>query len=232
LTPLHLLARWKFYSRRYGALHAISSYLGRLSPTFWRVVGRRATFPYLRRWLREASPRIINLGGGSNCITGCLTVDTDPRADVYVDITAILPFPSSSLDAIFCEEAIEHIDEGCASTLLAECIRTLKPGGFIRVTTPDLDYFLRRALEGEPDADSELNDIFRKHGHRHLYTRHALADAVSRVGFTNVRFSSYRDPGSKCGYLDSHADRFMHSPEISMYLEAEKPEFWGSSSTE
>jgi len=189
----------------------------------WKIIGRSVTAPYLGRWLRTQEVKIVNLGGGSNCMAECLTVDTDPRADAYVDATTPLPFPDSSLDAIFCEEVLEHVDERSASGLLAECFRTLKPARVIRVTTPDLDYFLRRALQGEPGADSELNDVFLNHGHKHLYTRGALAGAFSKVGFTNIRFSSYRDPESKLGYLDSHADRFMHSPDISMYVEAEKP---------
>jgi predicted SAM-dependent methyltransferase len=222
MTSSYLLGRWKLYARRYGALHAALSYVGRLLPAFWRVIGRSATSRYLDKWLRTAEPRIVNLGGGSNCIAGCLTADIDPRADVYVDITAPLPFPDSSIDAIFCEEAIEHVDERSALSLLAECFRTLKAGGVIRVTTPDLDHFLGRVLHGEPGANRELNDVFLKHGHKHLYTRVALAGALSQLGFTRIRFSSYRDPDSKLGCLDSHADRFMHSPGISMYVEAEK----------
>jgi len=193
-----------------------------LSPTVWAVVGRGATSRYLDRWLRTAEPRIVNLGGGSNCMTGCLTADVDPRADVYVDITAQLPFPDSSVDAIFCEETIEHVDEKTGLGLLAECFRTLKAGGVIRITTPDLDHFLDRVVHGDPGAERELNDVFLKHGHKYLYTRGALADALSQQGFTRVRFSSYKDPNSRLGYLDSHADRFMHPPGISMYVEAEK----------
>jgi predicted SAM-dependent methyltransferase len=218
----HLLGRWKVYARRYGVLHAALSYLGRLFPAFWRVIGRIVTSRYLGKWLRTAEPRIVNLGGGSNCIAGCLTADTDPRADVYVDMTAPLPFPDSSIDAIFCEEAIEHVEETSALSLLAECFRTLRAGGAIRVTTPDLDQFLGRVLHHELGAERELNDVFLKHGHRHLYTRAALADALSEMGFRRIRFSSYKDPDSRLGRLDSHADRFMHSPDISMYVEAEK----------
>jgi predicted SAM-dependent methyltransferase len=222
MVSSHLLGRWKVYSRRYGAFHAALSYVGRWSPRLWKIIGRSVTAPYLGRWLRTQEVRNVNLGGGSNCIPDCLTVDTDPRADAYVDITAPLPFPDSSIDGIFCEEAIEHVDKGSAFSLLAECFRTLKPGGVIRVTTPDLDYFIRRALEDKPGADSEINDAFLSHGHRHLYTRNALGNAISEAGFTGIRFSSYRDRGSSLGYLDSHADRFMHSPDISMYVEAEK----------
>lgn len=222
MTSSHLLGRWELCSQRYGAFHAALSYVGRWFPTLWKIIGRSVTAPYLGRWLRTQEVKIVNLGGGSNCMAECLTVDTDPRADAYVDITAPLPFPDSSIDGIFCEEAIEHVDKESAFTLLAECFRVLKPGGVIRVTTPDLDYFLRRALEDKPGADSEINDAFLNHGHRYLYTRNALENAISAADFMGIRFSSYRDPESRLGYLDSHADRLMHSPDMSMYVEAEK----------
>jgi hypothetical protein len=32
------------------------------------------------------------------------------------------------------------------------------------------------------------------------------------------------EASSKYGYLDSHPDRFNHPPEISQYLEAQRPD--------
>jgi predicted SAM-dependent methyltransferase len=202
------------YSARYGYLSLVPRYAGRLFPGVWKYLGPLATRSYLNNWLQTDQRKIVNLGGGGNCLDGCLTADIDPRADVYVDITQPLPFPDHSVDSIFCEEAIEHISKSAGAETLREGFRILKPGGIIRVSTPDLDYFAAR-LNGD-----EINSIFYEHAHVYLYTRHELFEAFRRARFENVR--SYACGEGALGYLDSHAIRFQHSPEISQYVEAQK----------
>ena len=218
-----MLKKLKFYSAKYGFVHAVSSYIGRYNFQLWQLIGPLVTKKYMSEWLKKTvnANRILNLGGGGNCIDGCLTVDISPRADVYVDLMTQLPFEDSSFDAIFCEEAIEHIPLNQAEDLLKECLRILKEGGVLRISTPDLNYFAEQVLH-ETGACNAINQIFYEHTHRYIYTRQALQEKCLEAGFENVRSSSYKDSNSRLGYLDSHADRFSHPPEISQYLEAEK----------
>jgi hypothetical protein len=112
---------------------------------------------------------------------------------------------------------------GCQ--LLKECWRILKPGGFIRLTTPDLNWFAQRVLiSAGTDAGDEINQIFYGHGHCYLYNQDMLDFYCQEAGFIQLRRSTYKDLESKLGYLDSHADRFNHPPEMSQYLEAQKPD--------
>jgi predicted SAM-dependent methyltransferase len=219
---LSLSQKFVYYRQKYGFIHAVCSYIGRYHFPFWRLVGASVSAPYLQHWKERESRHILNLGGGGNCLDGCLTVDIDPRADVYVDLSKRLPFADSSIDAIFCEEAIEHISLELGRKLLQECWRILKPGGVIRLTTPDLNWFASRVSQSQSSC-YEINQIFYEHGHRYLYTREALQFYCQEAGFIDIRFSTYQDPQSRLGYLDSHAHRFHHSPDISQYLEAEKP---------
>lgn len=218
-----LPSRLLYYQRKYGFLHAVFSYVGRYNMPFWKLIGPVVTASYIRRWLETANPCILNLGGGSNCLEGCLTVDIDPRADAYVDITKRLPFPDSSVDAIFCEEVFEHFDIQLGCHLLRECRRILKPGGVIRLTTPCLNWFASQVLKSSTTACDEINAIFYGHGHRYLYTQEALQFYCHEAGLINLRMSTYQDLESSLSYLDSHADRFNHLPEMSQYLEAQKP---------
>jgi predicted SAM-dependent methyltransferase len=223
VIPPHALPRKvAFYRRRYGLLSTAARALGRRSPWIWEIIGPVSTAPLLRRWIAEPGDRILNLGGGSNCMHECFTVDIDARADAYVDVTRPLPFPEWSVGAIFCEEVIEHVDLPAGRRLLAECHRILRPGGSLRLTTPDLEYFARNVLAAPADP-GEINAIFFGHGHRHLYTQESLARSCRAAGFVDLRPSRYQDPESKLGWLDSHADRFGHPPEISQYLEVSKP---------
>jgi predicted SAM-dependent methyltransferase len=147
-----------------------------------------------------------------------LTVDVDARADAYVNIMRPLPFPNASLDGIFCEEVIEHIPLDAGRALLRECKRILKPGATLRLATPDLCWFANRLL-ANPAQPAEINEIFYSHDHRHLFTPDELERECVTIGFKDPRRSHYRDDASVYGWLDSHAERFRHPPEMSQYLE-------------
>jgi predicted SAM-dependent methyltransferase len=217
---MNLIAKLECNLRRYGFISSLGRYIGRQSPRLWRYIGPIATHGYLLRWVESHQHKILNLGGGGNCMDGCLTVDIDARADAYVDLTKPLPFATNSVDAIFCEEVIEHISKDAGSRLLSECYRVLKSGGPIRLTTPDLDYFSLNVLNG--DGCDEINNIFYMHAHAYIYTRKALRAACEVAGFGQLKDSFYQDGNSRLGYMDTHADRFGHRPEISQYLEAVK----------
>jgi predicted SAM-dependent methyltransferase len=148
----------------------------------------------------------------------------EPRADVFMDVSKPLPLPDACIDMVFSEEVIEHIPKERGVAMLAECWRILKPGGWLRLTTPSLDYFARRATTA-PEAAGEINDIFYLHGHRHIYAEGELRGCIEAAGFREVQASSYRDPKSRFGHFDSHPVRFKFAPpEWSQYWEARKPE--------
>lgn len=59
-------------------------------------------------------------------------------------------YPSDSVEAIYLGQMIEHLNPIYeAPTFLAECFRMLKPGGKIRITTPDLNQLLSAYRNGE-----------------------------------------------------------------------------------
>jgi predicted SAM-dependent methyltransferase len=222
LDSLSIFDKLNFYRKKYGLPHALLGYLGRYNLRFWMLIGSIVTKQYKQHYLATHTPKILNLGGGGNCLKDCLTADITPRADIYVDITKKLPFDNNSVDYIFCEEAIEHINLNDGIGLLKECLRILKEGGIIRIATPDLDWFASQ-LSQSVEACNEINEIFYEHDHRYLYTKKTLRYFVEQAGFINLIQSSYKDNNSQLGYLDSHADRFNHSPDISQYLEMQKP---------
>jgi predicted SAM-dependent methyltransferase len=218
-----LLRRWHKYRGRYGAVHALVRFIGSRIPFVWTLFGGIVSSSYRKKWGNSASPKILNLGGGGNCLIGCLTIDTDPRADCYADLIKPLSFVDKSIDGIFCEEVIEHLPERDGEMMLRECLRVLKPGAAMRITTPDLNWFSASLIEGTIGCE-EMNRIFYDHNHRFLYSQKKLFEIVSRCGFTNLRQSSYKDPESKLGYLDSHSDRYHHPADMSQYLEACRPD--------
>lgn len=221
--PTGLWSRLVHYSQRYGVVHAVLSYIGRHSRWFWRLVGKQVTRPYLRQWLQQFGPRILNLGGGGVLSEHWLTADIDPRSDVWVDLRRALPFENDALDAVFSEEAIEHIDQHDAYLMLQEVYRVLKPRGWLRLTTPSLDWFANRAL-ADVRFVREMNQVFYDHGHRYIYSEAEMEALLHKVGFSIVKKSSFRDPKANFGHFDTHALRFPEAPaECSQYWEAQKP---------
>lgn len=220
--PPGLKARFGFYAARYGALHAAARFAASRFPPLWGVVGPAVSGRYRRRWVAPAGkPRLLNLGGGSNTVEGGLTVDLDPRADCYVNVTQPLPFADASFDLILLEEVIEHVDKAQGLDLLRECHRILARGGVIRITTPDLDWLGAGTVDGSVDGDL-VNALFYEHGHRYIYSRRELCAAIEQAGFGSNAHSTYRDQDSVLGFLDTHAYRFDHPPEMSQYVEAVK----------
>jgi predicted SAM-dependent methyltransferase len=223
IPPPGILSKFSYYARRYGWLHALCSYIGRKWFRFWHYVGPVVTRSYLETWLATPGPHVLNLGGGGVLTKRWLTADVTPRADVFMNVTQPLPLPDETVDVVYSEEVIEHISQTAGRQMLAECLRVLKPGGTLRLTTPSLDYFARQALS-KPEAVRQINDIFYCHGHQCIYTEESMGQLLNETGFINLRKSSYRDANSKHGSFDSHPARFAFAPpEWSQYWEAEKP---------
>ena len=66
----------------------------------------------------------------------------------YLDITKEFPIESDTLNFVFIEHGVEHVDfEGLMSCFL-ECKRTLKSGGVLRFSTPSLENWLKYYFAG------------------------------------------------------------------------------------
>jgi predicted SAM-dependent methyltransferase len=200
-------------------VHALARYTATKVPGIWPLIGPTVSRGYRERWKRQDGLKLLNLGGGGNIIEGALTADLDPRADTYMNLAQTLPFADASIDLIFMEEFIEHISKADAAILLGECRRVLKSGGILRIATPDLDWLGTSAAAGTIPCDL-VNSTFYGHGHRYIYSRAEMLKAMTQAGFSQARHSTYKDPTSELGFLDSHADRFDHDPLLSQYVEA------------
>jgi hypothetical protein len=101
---------------------------------------------------------------------------------------------------------IEHISYRGGAAMLGECFRVLKPGGTIRLATPDLR-FLLDLLDGPPTKRQRdyidwaaqflapgqpatpvavVNNFLHAWGHKFIYDRQTLTDLLQSRGFTRV----------------------------------------------
>ena len=112
------------------------------------IIGIRAQGRASRRGARPNMTK-INFGSGPYPLAGWINVDIDPagRPDVVADLCRPLPFASGAADFIHTEDFLAQLDPIPLREFLRECRRILKPGGAMRVLTPDLARFARMYLE-------------------------------------------------------------------------------------
>jgi len=129
------------------------------------------------------------------------------------DITKPLQFADGSVECLFMEHVLEHVGFGGALKFFGEAYRVLKPGGVLRIVTPDLDKlfnFMATDEDGEciDDRDEEyvktlidkyaipeqlqsrytfsvflVNELVREHGHRFVWNVPLILHALRRCGF-------------------------------------------------
>lgn len=179
----------------------------------------------------------INFGCGEGRLSGWINVDLERscRPDVVANLARDLPFASGSVDFIHSEDFISQLDLDQGGHFLRECRRLLKPGGVMRLLTPDLQKFARQYLEnpewlvriweaqvGVPlktRSACEILNVGMRIGGQFQYDRPTFVAVAAGCGLTavEVRYNESRHP-ELCGL-----DLRRPDESISMYFEC-RPE--------
>ena len=136
----------------------------------------------------------LHIGSGNVRLPGWTNVDAQrlPGVDVVADVTRGLGFADAG--AVFAEHFLEHLAVDDALRFLLEVHRVLAEGGWVRLTTPNLDWvwLTHYRLEGEAaekrEAALAINRAFRGWRHQFLWNREMLAEALAACGFEAVRW--------------------------------------------
>lgn len=186
-------------------LLGIRSDLQKLQRIWWRM----SSTGIVRRYMASNQVRKLQIGAGPIALPGWLGTDFWPSATVaFLDATKPFPMEDRTFDYIHSEHMIEHITwfEGLA--MLRECSRVLKPGGKLRVATPDLmvitrlygyeegsiaDKYIRTTtdqyLQGIAHyrAGFVINSAFYRWGHKFVYDGDLLGLALQECGFVDIK---------------------------------------------
>ena len=175
--------------------------------------GGRRDHALVERYLDSHDAPRLQLGCGTRLLDGWLNSDFSPRTSesIRIDATKRLPFDDATFVHVYSEHMIEHLDYVAGQHLLGEIRRVLRPGGRLRISTPDLARLL--ALFGRADGytdderayveliieqyvpgvdPSEANPVFvlnnnvRQWGHQFLYDRPTFRSALEQAGFDQI----------------------------------------------
>lgn len=167
---------------------------------FWRK-GR------IKRYFKTAKEPKLQIGFGSNSLEGWLNTGIsymESKHGAYMDAGQPFPLPDASINYVFSEHLFEHLTYQQAQNMLKESYRVLKPGGVIRIATPDLRFLLglyqdpEKPLHKEyiaftaqngglpPTAVYVINRFHTAWGHQIIYDKETLSEALRQAGFKDI----------------------------------------------
>jgi len=175
-----------------------------------------ATCAVIDAYLREPGVRKLHLGCGGNILSGWLNTDLEPGSSnvARIDLTEQLPFEDASFDYMFSEHVIEHLSYRQGLAMLCECHRVLRPGGRLRISTPDLAFLVDLYAAEKSDVQLRyidwatanflckapvradtfvINNFVRNWGHTFIYDEKVLRVSLSIAGFRAVTRCALND---------------------------------------
>jgi predicted SAM-dependent methyltransferase len=176
----------------------------------------------------------INLGSGHWKLDDWVNVDIDRESqpDVCANLAGGLPFATGVADLMHTEDFIDQLSLDDAAEFLQECHRILRPGGILRVLTPDMRKLAQLYLNdpeklmtmwkgfvGVPLSLDTAGEIFnigmRFAGHTFMYDEETFKALTSRCGFKARRVEYQKSEAPELRGLD------LRSPEnaISLYFD-------------
>jgi len=219
-------------------------YVGAAQGNYRRYV---STPGLISSYMQQNSVRKLQIGSGDNDFKGWLNTEYEPHeGQAFLDAIEHFPLPDSSFNYIFSEHVIEHFSYWDGQKMLKESYRVMKPGGRIRLVTPNLDKLLALSHQPTEEMQRYMREKMAWHkwwpktpdpaalivsmeshdfGHQFLYNPAILGQCLEKAGFRNVTIHEMgvsTDPQLanlevRPGFPGEWAKRYE-----SMALEAEK----------
>jgi len=218
----------------------------RLRQQYWKWVAPKQ----IQIYLDTHTTRKLQIGAGLNELKGWLNTTLYPFDDgmVFMDGTTRFPISDNTIDYIFSEHVIEHIEFEQGMFMLNEAFRVLKSGGRIRIATPDLAKII--AIYSNPEGNAQqqyikwIMDTFRPnvgeynpahvinqsfHGWRHyfIYDQPTLIKAFEDAGFVDIKqYAPNHSDDEHLTDIEQHG-QYINSEDAMLYetmvFEARKP---------
>jgi len=179
--------------------------------------------------------QLLNLGCGPHIYEGWVNADDyaikrrlrEPRfrPNWRLDLTRSWACPDNHWDGIFTEHVLELCSYSQVAFALGECLRTLKPGAWLRISLPDLRKYVAAYQGGSggewfasfPDPALIISNLTQMHLHRSTWDATLMLRVLTELGFADAKEVSYRQ-GTDARLLKD-GDEKIHQ---SFYVEARK----------
>jgi predicted SAM-dependent methyltransferase len=217
-----------------------------LARIWWACTGKNQRLS--RQYLNTLGTKKLHVGCGPHQMPGWLNADLCPSGEqIRLDATRRFPFEDGVFDFIYSEHMIEHVPWSGGMKMLRECFRVLKPGGIIRIATPDLKFLLRLLQPEQSPVESDylrynherwtpwapdqsgvyaVNHFMRAWGHQFIFDKASLGKALMLAGFEAVSFpllmESKHDELRGLAAVDRMPDGFLELE--TLVAEAVKPQ--------
>ncbi len=104
----------------------------------------------------------LNVGCGSKYNKNWYNIDLQSHSPDVIENNLLkgLPFKDNMFEVVYHSQVIEHIAKENVDFFIKECFRVLKPGGILRIVTPDLEDIAReyiKLLEMNTHEKSDVN---------------------------------------------------------------------------
>jgi predicted SAM-dependent methyltransferase len=153
-------------------------------------------------------PYRVHVGAGRIKLPGWIDTDITPTS-IYLDATSLWPVAAGSVELVFSDNMIEHLTLDQARRFLRAAHVAMRPGGWIRIVTPDPEGVARAYLL-DAHAGDQMIERHRRHGYRiehrvdllrsiyhesghcegYLFDEAALRAELEAAGFREVRRSA------------------------------------------
>lgn len=170
----------------------------RLRQRFWPAQRQKA------KRLRELTGVKLHFGCGSRILPEWVNLDAYAcdGISMELDLQGKLPLSDGSVQWIFTEHVLEHIDRNRVGAIFSEFHRVLAPGGVVRILVPDLQFYCRAYLDGDvktittplPNTQTTadaVNSVFNDHFHRFIYDFDTMRIELEGAGFSDIICAKY-----------------------------------------
>src|SRR5687767_7791913 len=176
---------------------------------------RKKAIDLMLNYIETHQVRKLHVGCGGNFLDSWLNSDLVPDNEKIATLDASKPFPlpTATFDYVYSEHIIEHLSFAQQLNFLNESYRILKPGGKIRIATPDFDFLAQLAGSKKSEFETEylkwnfqaflkyipsqlvdaanldvyvINNYFRDWGHQLIHNKSTLTKLMEYCGFKNI----------------------------------------------